>query len=771
MRGFRDLSVALKLAASSVLAIGLLTLLVVLVRSGAEDAERAQQTQMGANQARIAATEAGLAMMSANNAQRGVLLAQAPQVVQQEMQVVREGMAEARRDVANALRLANAPAAMTALQVVERELTTLMDAFEQVATLRIQLLESRDQRLLPRMPEFDQAMEAVVANLPFNLSGDALESARDVVGVYSQAMSDVRLGIMRYLATVDPAAVQRVRRSASQQRVHARRIESAAPEALRQDAQRLTRLGQEIAEQADQVMTTASRMEELRRTVTNPARDRTVEQLRIAEEALRSLATASDARSLAVTQSISAQVLLTGSVIAILLVLSAWLTTRAIGAPLRRLAAAITGIAAGRTTDSVPDRDRSDEIGRIADAMEELRGAVGRAFAQAQMIEQMPTAVMTADPRDDFRISYMNPQSTSLLRGIEHMMSVKADALLGQSIDVFHHRPDHQRRLLSDAANLPHQSRIKLGDQVLDLKINAIRNGAGEYVSAMLIWNNVTAQARLADSFEAEVGGVVQYVAASVQEMRRGVETVSTSAETSGREADAVAEVSAQAGQDVQAVAASAEELAASVAEITRQVSEGAQVARAAADEARATDQTVQGLVQAAAKIGDVVRLISDIAGQTNLLALNATIEAARAGEAGKGFAVVASEVKNLASQTAKATEEIAAQIGAIQSTTEDAAGALRNIGATIERMNEVTTAIAGAVEEQGAATREIARSAAQVAEGTCAVVRRIDDVRRAAGDTGGAARAMREGAETLASQTQALRQKADSFLASVRTS
>jgi methyl-accepting chemotaxis protein len=216
-------------------------------------------------------------------------------------------------------------------------------------------------------------------------------------------------------------------------------------------------------------------------------------------------------------------------------------------------------------------------------------------------------------------------------------------------------------------------------------------------------------------------------------------------------------------------VAASAEELAASVAEITRQVAEGACVARAAAEEARATDGTVQGLAQAAAKIGDVVRLISDIAGQTNLLALNATIEAARAGEAGKGFAVVASEVKNLAAQTAKATEEIAAQIGGIQGSTEEAVSALHSITGTIEKMNEVTAAIAAAVEEQGAATREIARSAALVAETTGAMTRRIEDVRRGAGETGEAASGVLNAANDLAAQAATLQGRAADFLREVR--
>jgi methyl-accepting chemotaxis protein len=766
----RNLPVAMKLGLSSGLAVLMLVGLVVLVREEAAGSAEAQQAQVATTAAYEGVAAAMLGLMEGTSSQRGALMGQTPDAVQSERRTAREAME--RSGAAAAAAESRLTGEMRGrVEALRRDIIAYASGVDDSVAQRLRLLEARDTHLLPRMPEYDQAMEAITANLGFSLQGDALENARDVLNTYATAMADVRIGISRYLATNESAIAARVRRAASQSQVHARRLEGAMPEALRTDVRRLTTLGEEIGRRSLEVLAIGQEIDTIRSTRTAPVRVRVMAQGSEIQQVLKTESTAAAARASESVSGISTFVLAAGAGVALLLLVSSLLTTLAISVPLKRLSGAVTRIAGGDTAEPVSDQGRRDEIGRIAEALEALRGTVGTAFAQGQMLEQMSVGVMSADPNDDFRITYMNPHGVELARGIEHAMSVKADELVGSSISGFHRDLEQQRGLFSDPNRLPHRMRIKAADQVLDMKVSAIRDAAGNYVSAMLIWSNVTAQAKLADSFEAEVGGVVQALATSVKQMRQGVETVSQSADTSGREADAVAEVSAQAGQDVQAVAASAEELAASVAEITRQVTEGAQVARSAAEEARATDATVQGLVQSAAKIGDVVRLISDIAGQTNLLALNATIEAARAGEAGKGFAVVASEVKNLASQTAKATEEIAAQIGAIQTTTDDAAKALRNIGATIDRMNEVTTAIAGAVEEQGAATREIARSAAQVAEGTGAVVRRIDDVRRAAGDTGGAARNMRDSAEALTAQADALRGKADSFLANVRAS
>jgi methyl-accepting chemotaxis protein len=198
-------------------------------------------------------------------------------------------------------------------------------------------------------------------------------------------------------------------------------------------------------------------------------------------------------------------------------------------------------------------------------------------------------------------------------------------------------------------------------------------------------------------------------------------------------------------------------------------VTQSTEIAGQAVAEANRTNITVQGLSAAAQKIGDVVKLISDIASQTNLLALNATIEAARAGEAGRGFAVVANEVKSLASQTAKATDEISAQVGAMQDATAEAVQAIGGIGRTIGAINEITSAISAAVEQQGAATQEIARNVQQAAQGTGQVSNNISTVNRAADKTGSAASKVLSSAEQLSGQAATLRADVDRFLANIR--
>jgi methyl-accepting chemotaxis protein len=269
--------------------------------------------------------------------------------------------------------------------------------------------------------------------------------------------------------------------------------------------------------------------------------------------------------------------------------------------------------------------------------------------------------------------------------------------------------------------------------------------------------------------FDKGVTTILESVSSAAVELENTAQSMSSTAEQALGQASAVATASNQATANVQTVATAAEELSASITEIGRQVGQSAKIAQNAVDEAENTNKTVQGLAEAASKIGEVVDLINDIAGQTNLLALNATIEAARAGEAGKGFAVVAQEVKNLANQTAKATEEISTQIGAVQEATEGAVGAIEKIGSIIGEINDISTTIASAVEEQGVSTQEIARNVQQAAQGTQEVNSNITGVTEAANQTGSAATQVLASSGELSRQAETLRKEVDEFLAEVK--
>jgi methyl-accepting chemotaxis protein len=273
----------------------------------------------------------------------------------------------------------------------------------------------------------------------------------------------------------------------------------------------------------------------------------------------------------------------------------------------------------------------------------------------------------------------------------------------------------------------------------------------------------------LAGRFEASVQAVVGEVISDAREMREAAGSMSETAGAASDRSKVVAEACQEASSNVQTVASAAEELSASIAEIGQRVEQAAQVADKAASDGQRTNEAVAGLAAAADKIGEVINLINNIASQTNLLALNATIEAARAGEAGKGFAVVASEVKSLASQTAKATEEISAQITAIQSETQQVVGNIQGICATILQVNEISSSIAAAVGEQGAATQEIAASVQRAASGTNQVSQNITNVTTATTQTGEVAGIVLQSSDRLAGKLQKLQHEVSEFIAGVR--
>lgn len=273
----------------------------------------------------------------------------------------------------------------------------------------------------------------------------------------------------------------------------------------------------------------------------------------------------------------------------------------------------------------------------------------------------------------------------------------------------------------------------------------------------------------LTGRFDAEVAVALESVTSASSQLQSTATSMSATAKETSRQATTVATATEEASSNVQTVAAATEELSSSVAEIGRQATQSAKIAQKAVEEAERTNLTVQSLSTAAEKVGDVVKLIHEIASQTNLLALNATIEAARAGESGRGFAVVASEVKNLAEQTAKATEEIRVQIAAIQSSSGEAVGAIRAIAGTITEINEIASSIATAVEQQASATQEIARNVQRAAQGTNEISANISGVTAAAGDAGAAANMVLAASGELSRQSEAMRHQIETFLSSIK--
>lgn len=273
----------------------------------------------------------------------------------------------------------------------------------------------------------------------------------------------------------------------------------------------------------------------------------------------------------------------------------------------------------------------------------------------------------------------------------------------------------------------------------------------------------------LAQNFETTVGNIIENVGTASDELEGSAVVLSRSSASTQQLSTVVATASEETSANVQSVAAATEQMASSVNEIGRQVVESNRIATEAVEQAQRTDAQIAQLSLAATRIGDVTQLITTIAAQTNLLALNATIEAARAGEAGRGFAVVAQEVKALASQTAKATSEISAQIAGMQAATENSVLAIKEISGTIGRVSEIAAAIAAAIEQQGAATQEIARNVQQAALGSTQVATSIADVDRGAGEIGTASSQVLSSAQMLSNENKRLKAEVATFLATVR--
>jgi methyl-accepting chemotaxis protein len=381
------------------------------------------------------------------------------------------------------------------------------------------------------------------------------------------------------------------------------------------------------------------------------------------------------------------------------------------------------------------------------------------------MLENAPTCVMVADP--DLKIVYLNPASRRLLQRVEKHLPVTAERVLGSSIDLFHRDASYQRKILANPKNLPVRANIPIGPEVADLLVTAVYDGQGRYLGPMVTWELITEKLAVQQrekELDTTLRGIFQEVtqhsqtlAASSQELSSVSQQMVSNAQETAAQATQVSAGAEQVSRNVQSVASGMEEVNANIREVARNASTAAKVAASAVKLADGTSVVVNKLGASSLEIGKVIKVITSIAQQTNLLALNATIEAARAGEAGRGFAVVANEVKELARETARATEDIGQKIGSIQGDTEEVVNAILEIGATIGRINELQASIASSVEEQTATAGEILRNVGEAAKGSQQISENMAAVAEAARSTTEGAGSTQRSAVELAHMAQSL--------------
>jgi methyl-accepting chemotaxis protein len=405
------------------------------------------------------------------------------------------------------------------------------------------------------------------------------------------------------------------------------------------------------------------------------------------------------------------------------------LIMRSISAPFRAINNALKSISEGDTSVDLVGENRKDELGEIVRNTIKMKQEVNVAFRLKQMVEDMPINIMTCDVKDDLKINYINSTAYHTLKDLSKFLTVKVDKIIGSNIHVFLSDSNKIEAILKDSNNLPYKTRIKLGNETLDLKISPLKDKNFNYIGPMITWSIITKQVKLVEEFESKVGDIIKGFIIISDTLQGYAKAMSEISQQTSEKTSIVVNNSLQSSDNVQTVSVATEELYTSINDINNKVSESAHISVQANTESRIASEISRSLFSSATKISEVINIIDNIAEQTNLLALNATIEAARAGESGKGFGVVASEVKNLAQQTSVATDQIAKQIKEVVQNSTQVYTSIENIAKVISQVSNLSQNVAEAIDQQKQATHQISRNISQVNQGAREVTENIKDV------------------------------------------